>query len=197
MGGTPLPRGVRRLAVLVTLVAGLAAAPAAWAHAQISPAVAKSGASQEYTLIVPNEKSGDTTITQIEMDVPSGMSVFSVEDAPGWTADVQTNGSGEEATIARVTWSGGNTPAEQIAVLRFIGVPDDGTHAVNVKQTYSDGSVAEWAGDPGSEEPAPRTEGVSSFGGGSSTLAIVAIVLAGVALLVGVAAMVTGRRPLT
>jgi len=37
---------------------GLAVAPAALAHAQVSPAVAKSGASQEYTLLVPNEKSG-------------------------------------------------------------------------------------------------------------------------------------------
>jgi len=193
-----LPRGVRGVIGLAVTAVGLAVAPSALAHAQVSPAVAKSGASQEYTLLVPNEKSGGTTITQVEMDVPDGVAVFSLEEAPGWSAQVETNGSGEEATIRRVTWSGGSTAAGQLAVFRFVGVPSDGTHAIDVKETYSDGSVAEWTGAEGSDEPAPRTEGVSSFGGGSSTLGIVALAVAGVALVLGLVALLTGRgRSLT
>jgi uncharacterized protein YcnI len=195
---TSLPRGARGVLALAVAVFTLAAAPAAFAHAQVSPAVAKSGASQEYTLLLANEKSGGTTISQVEMDVPTGITVFSVEDAPGWSANVETNGSGEEATIRKVTWSGGGTPAGELAVFRFVGVPDSGTHAINVKESYSDGSVAEWTGPEGSDEPAPRIEGVSSFGGGSSTLAIIALVVGGLALLVGLAALLTGRgRSLT
>ena len=61
-----------------------------------------------------------------------------------------------------------------------------------MRQTYSDGSVVDWSGPESSETPAPTVEAVSSLGGGgSSTLGIVALVIAGIALVVAIGALVT------
>jgi len=73
------------------------------------------------------------------------------------------------------------------------------TYGVRVRQLYSDGSIVDWAGAEGSEQPAAIVEGVSSFGGGGgSTLAVFALALAGLALIVGLASLVVrgGTRPL-
>ena len=64
-----------------------------------------------------------------------------------------------------------------------------------MRQTYSDGTVVDWNGPETSDNPAPTVESLSSFGGGSSnsTLAIVAIVLGGLALVLSIVALVSGR----
>ena len=52
------------------------------------------------------------------------------------------------------------------------------TYTFDVRQTYSDGSVVDWTGPESSDTPAPTVEATSSLGGGgSSTLAIVALVV--------------------
>ena len=56
-----------------------------------------------------------------------------------------------------------------------------------------DGSIVDWIGPETSDTPAPTIEAKSSFGGGSSsTLGIVAIALAGVALVVAIVGVVAG-----
>ena len=66
-----------------------------------------------------------------------------------------------------------------------------------MRQTYSDGSVVDWSGPESSDTPAPHVEAVSSLGGGgSSTLAIVALVVAGVALVVAIVGLAGGKRSL-
>src|SRR5215211_8661255 len=50
-----------------------------------------------------------------------------------------------------------------------------------VRRVYSDGEVEDWSGPEGSEHPAAFVEGVSSFGGdSSSTLTVVALVVGGI-----------------
>jgi uncharacterized protein YcnI len=197
-------KAVRKLA-LATAVAGsgaLIAAAAASAHAIMSPAVAKSKVLQQFTLSVPTEKEGATT-TKIELTVPSGFAIDSFEPPPaGWTQKTVSTGSGEEAVVQRVTWTGGRTPTDQDSVFRFnASIPRSGTVTFDVRQTYSDGSVVDWNGPESSDTPAPTVQAVGSFGGGgSSTLGIVAIVIAGVALLVAVVGLTagggTGKRSL-
>ena len=60
-----------------------------------------------------------------------------------------------------------------------------GTFTFQVQQTYSHGQVVDWADPKTGENPAPAIKVVSSVGGGSSTLAIVALVLGAVGVLVG------------
>jgi hypothetical protein len=67
-----------------------------------------------------------------------------------------------------------------------------------VQQTYSDGSVVSWSGPESSEAPAPTIKVASSLGGGgTSTLEIVALVLAGVAVVLAVVGLLArGSRQL-
>lgn len=169
--------------------AALVAAAGASAHAIVSPPVAQTGKLQQFTLSVPTEKEGATT-TSIQLTVPAGFAIDSFEPAPGWTRHAQS---------ATVTWTGGTTPTDEDSVFRFNASTNGAkTYTFGVRQTYSDGTVVDWSGPESSDTPAPTVDAVSSLGGGgSSTLGIVAIVLAGVALVVAIGALVTrgGSRP--
>jgi uncharacterized protein YcnI len=176
-------------------VAGLVFAAAASAHAIMSPAVAKAKVLQQFTLSVPTEKEGLTT-TKIELTIPSEFAIDSFEPPPaGWTQQTRSTGSGENTVVQKVTWTGGHTPTEQDSVFRFnAAVTKTGNVTFDVRQTYSDGSVVDWNGPESSDTPAPVVESLSSFGGGgTSTLEIVALVLAIAALVIAVIALVGGR----
>jgi uncharacterized protein YcnI len=190
----------RAAAVLATaLLTPLIAAVPAWGHAAISPPVAETGVLQQFTLAVPTEKEGATT-TEIELTVPDGIGIDSFEAAPGWTRDVAATGSGEEAIVNKVTWTGGSVPTGEDAVFHFQASITGGakTYTFTVRQTYSDGSVVDWNGSESSDDPSPTIVAVSSLGGGSSsTLAIIALVVAAIGALVAFVALLGGRRSLT
>jgi uncharacterized protein YcnI len=179
--------------------AALVAASAASAHARISPAVSLSNELQLYSLAVPTEKEGKAT-TQIVLTVPKGFSIDSFVPSPGWKRVEQSTGSGENAVIQKVTWTGGHTPTEEDSLFQFLGQPSkSGTYTFQVEQTYSDGSIVDWNGTESSESPAPTIEAKSSLGGGggTSTLAIVALVVGAIGLIVGAVALISrSGRPL-
>jgi uncharacterized protein YcnI len=176
------------LGALVALAA-LATAAAASAHATVSPAVALDKKLQQFTLSVPTEKA-DASTSAIELTVPAGFAVDSFEPSPGWT---------RTAHGTTITWTGGHVPTDEDAVFRFDASTSGAkTYTFDVRQTYSDGSVVEWSGPESSDAPAPSIVAVSSFGGGTSTLAIVALVLAGIALVLSLASLLArSGRPLT
>ena len=189
----------RASTLLATLAAALVFAGSAAAHAHVSPSTGLANTDQLFTLSVPTEKEGLTT-TAVELTPPSGLEIDGFLDATGWKRDVQTSGSGEDTEITRVAWSGGAVPHDDAAIFQFVGSADSAkTYSFKVRQTYSDGTVVDWAGPESSDTPAPVVELKSSLGGGgSNTLAIVAIALAAVALVVGALGLLTrsGRRPL-
>lgn len=174
----------------------LVVAAAASAHAIVSPPVALAGHAQQYTLSVPTEEEGATT-TRVELTVPAGFAIDSFEPTPGWTRRVQSTGSGEDAVVQKVTWSGGATPTDEDAVFRFnASARSARTYAFAVRQVYSNGKVVDWSGPESSDAPAPTVEAVSSLGGGTSTLTIVALALGGLALVVSLACLLArGGRP--
>jgi uncharacterized protein YcnI len=178
----------RAVAALLVPLAALAVCSAAWAHAHISPPVARSGESQVFTVAVPNEKE-DANTTRIELTPPEGFSIGSFLPAPGWQRQVQATGTGEDAVIEKVTWSGGEVPPGEATNFQFLGNADsDQDYALSVRQTYSDGEVVDWSGPESSDTPAPTIEAKSSLGGGGGFpfLALVALILAVVALLVAI-----------
>jgi len=187
------------LALAAATAVALAAAASAFAHAHISPPVALAKTGQLFSLDVPTEKEGATT-TKVVLTLPQGFSVDSFVDAPGWKRQVQSTGSGEDAVIQRVTWTGGSVPTDEISHFAFLGSADsDKTYTFGVEQTYSDGSIVNWNGPESSDAPAPTLEATSSLGGGggSSTLAIIALVVGVVGvLLAGVALVAKGGRQL-
>jgi uncharacterized protein YcnI len=186
-----------RTAVLAaTAAVALVLADGAFAHAIMSPPVAKAKALQQFTLSVPTEKEGTTT-AQVELTLPSGFAIDSFEPSPGWKRTEQASGSGEEKTIQRVTWSGGSVPTDEDAVFRFdASIDSNKTYTFMVRQTYANGDVVDWSGPESSDTPAPKIEGVSSFGGSGSTLAVVALIVGGIGVLLGIVGLATRGRPL-
>jgi len=188
-----------RTALLTAVVAvvALVFADVAFAHAVVSPPVAKAKTLQLYTLSVPTEEENATT-TEIELTVPNGFSIDSFAPSPGWKREVQSTGSGEEAVVQKVTWTGGNVPTEEDSVFQFnADATSDKTYTFKVLQTYSNGKVVDWSGPESSDTPAPTVKAVSSIGGSStSTLTIVALVLGAAGVVLGIIALVTRGREL-
>ena len=185
------------IGLIVGVTALLVSAGSAWAHARISPVVVESKQLQLFSLAVPTEKENLTT-TKIELTVPQGFGIDSFVAAPGWKRQVQQTGSGEDAVIQKVTWTGGKVPTGEDSLFQFLAQPaKSGTYTFQVEQTYSDGSIVDWTGSESSDAPAPTIEAKSSLGGGgTSTLAIVALVVGALGLVVGLVALFSGRRSL-
>ena len=184
----------RALAVLVASVAALAVGVGvASAHARISPPVSVSKTLQLYSLAVPTEKENLTT-RKIVLTVPSGFGIDSFVPAPGWRQQVQSTGSGEEAVVQKVTWTGGSTPTGQDSLFQFLAQPaSNGKYTFQVQQTYSDGSIVNWNGSESSDNPAPTIEAKRTFGGGgTSTLVIIALVLGAIGVVLGCVALFGG-----
>jgi uncharacterized protein YcnI len=183
------------LTAVTSLAASLVFAGVASAHAELSPPVVVAKRLQVITLAVPTEKSGTTT--QIVLTVPAGFSIDSFVPSPGWTRTLQQSGSGEETVIQKVTYSGGNVPTGEDSTFSFLAQPaSNKTYTFGVQQTYSDGSVVDWAGAESSDTPAPTIEAKATLGGGSgtSTLAIVALIVGALGLVVGVVAVLSGGK---
>ena len=187
---------MKRTLVVLTLTAltALVAAGIASAHAELSPPVTIAKRLQLFTLAAPTEKSGDTT--QIELTVPTGFSIDSFVPSPGWKRTLQQTGSGDSAVIQKVTWSGGKVPTGEDSTFSFLASPDSSkTYTFQVRQTYADGSVVDWSGPESSDTPAPTVEAKLSLGGGgSSTLAVIALIVGAVGVAVGIVALLAGGK---
>ena len=189
-------------AAALAVAASIALPAVAAAHARISPAVSLKGQLQLYSLAVPTEKDNVTT-TKIVLTVPSGFAIDSFAPPPqGWRQQLKQTGSGDNAVIQQVTWTGGKTPTGEASLFQFLAQPSSSkTYTFGVQQTYSDGSIVNWSGPGTSDSPAATIETKDSLGGGgSSALSVIALVLGALGLLAGGFAVV-GRgspgRPLT
>ncbi len=171
----------------------LVSAASASAHARISPPVSVANELQLFSLGVPTEQANATT-TKIVLNVPAGFSIDSFVPAPGWHQVLKQTGSGDNAVIQQVTWTGGHVPSGEDSLFQFLAeAASPGTYRFTVQQTYSNGQIVNWAGSESSADPAPTIELKSSLGGGgTSALTIIALVLGALGLLVGGIAL-TGR----
>jgi|SRR5450755_1062605 uncharacterized protein YcnI len=186
---------VRRLMLVFAAgVGALVLAAGASAHARVSPPVSVSGKLQLYSLAVPTEKENLTT-SKIVMTVPDGFGIDSFVPPPaGWTQQVAQTGSGDSAVVTKVTWTGGKTPTGEDSLFQFLAQPASSkTYTFQVQQTYSDGSIVNWAGPESSAAPAPTIDAKATLGGGGvSALTIVALVVGLLGLAAGGFALVSG-----
>ena len=190
----PLARCASLAGAALVIAAALPAV--AFAHARISPAVSVAGKLQLYSLAVPTEKSGLTT-SKIVMTVPAGFGIDSfAPPPPPWHMSISQTGSGDSAVVTKVTWSGGKTPTGYDSLFEFLAQPASAqTYSFQVQQTYSDGSIVDWAGPESSAAPAPTIEAASSLGGGGvSVLTIIALIVGVLGLLAGIFALLSGSR---
>jgi uncharacterized protein YcnI len=186
------PSIARRFPIALAALASLSLLTAgpALGHAQLVPAEGLADG-QPYMLSVPNEID-DATTTKVVLTVPEGFSIGLVAASPGWEREDATVGSGDDARLGQVTWTSTTGGSAEGGLFEFAGRGDPGTYTFEVQQSYSDGTVVDWAGPEDSDEPAPVVETKSSFASGSSsTLAIVAIVVGAIGVLLGGVALAT------
>ena len=183
-------------------LAALVAASAASAHARVSPPVSLAKELQLYSLAVPTEKANLTT-TKIVLTVPTGLRHRLVRPGPGWKQQLQQTGSGEDAVIQKVTWTGGSVPTGDDSLFQFLAQPaqERDVHVPGRADVLRRVDRRTGTGSESSEAPAPTIVAKSSLGGGGRSLvgivglvlAIVALVLAGAALLARGGSAAAGR----
>jgi uncharacterized protein YcnI len=184
---------LRRITALgAALLTALVVTSVAMAHAKVAPPIIQKGTDNVFTVAVPTE-SESTTTTMVELTVPEGFGIDAVMQAPGWQISTQKSGSGENADITKITWSGGNVPSDMATNFEFVGgVNSAKSYTFTVRQTYSDGTVVDWSGPESSDTPAPVVEAKSDLGGGGGTSIVtwIALVLGAAALVLGIVALV-------
>jgi uncharacterized protein YcnI len=179
-------RGRPTVALVVAVAACLFTAASAFGHARVLPAEALAGGTL-FALSVPNEKETART-NKVVLTVPEGFNVGLFSANPGWTREVETTGSGEETTVAKVTWTAEGEGTDEGGLFEFTGRGDPGSYTFQVAQSYSDGSVVNWSGPEDADEPAPVVELKDSFasgGGGTTWVAWAALAVGVIALVVG------------
>ena len=141
---------IRRViaALALTLIASVA-----HAHVSVRPRESKPGATEKYIVRVPTE--GKVATTSVELDVPSGVVVDSVEPMDGVKADIKREGG----RIVSITWTVTIDPGANREFTFTAKNPSDGAEiAWKAYQRYADGTSSEWVGAAGTRQPAPVTK---------------------------------------
>jgi uncharacterized protein YcnI len=121
------------------------------AHVIVRPGEVKPEAYQTFTVSVPVEREVPTTA--VRLLVPEGLQSVRPNVKPGWNVNLVRTGSGEEARISEIVWSGGSIPADFREEFFFSAkTPTEPTTLQwKVYQTYRDGFVAAWDQSPHDE----------------------------------------------
>lgn len=142
-------------AKLVSPIVMFLAISSAQAHVTVQPKESTAGATQKYTMRVPNEKS--IANVRVEAEFPANAEIISVEEKAGWTIEVKKDASGK---ISGAVWSGMSLAPRDIVEFGIsVRNPNEETKLVwKVVQVFEDGSRAEWTGPQGKPGPAPVTQ---------------------------------------
>lgn len=114
------------------------------AHVVVKPAEVLTAGFQTFTIGVPNEK--DIPTTSIKLMIPDGLKHVSPTQKAGWQIDVEKEGTGEDAAVKSITWSGSAVEAGFRDDFTFSGqVPEKVTDLQwKAYQTYADGTLVSW-----------------------------------------------------
>jgi len=207
-------------ALAAAIALGLPAA--ANAHVTLQPDSAPAGGFTRLDVRVPNEQD-DAATDEVEVQMPDGFVFASYEPVAGWKTNVETEKLDEpvetddgsiDTQVKTITWTA-TDPAAVIQPGQFrdfglsVGMPEADAAGKVLRfpaiQTYDNGDVVRWIGEPDSEEPAPTVtlteaagdhhavadadnaaETASSDESGAPTwLAILAVVLGAAGIVLG------------
>ena len=140
-------------------LAAMLLATAAQAHVSVRPRESKLGATEKYIARVPTE--GKVATTSVELDIPAGVAVESVEPADGVTSAMKREGG----RVVSITWTVTIEPGANRELSFTAKNPSEGTEiAWKAHQRYSDGTSSEWVGAAGTRQPAPVTKLTAATG---------------------------------
>ncbi|MBF6173535.1 YcnI family protein [Nocardia blacklockiae] len=212
---------ISRTLVATGAAAGLAllATGTAAAHVTADAPGAKQGGYAVVTFRVPTESATANT-TGLTVKLP-GLSSARTEPMPGWSTRIDKN---EQNQIVAVTWTAdpGNPGVSATQFERFVlavgPLPQQESVSFPAAQTYSDGKVVDWnqpMGPDGAEPEHPAPEITLAAGGSGDDHSVAAedhdtdehetdgtarwlgglgLALGAVGALLGLAALVRGRR---
>ena len=143
---------------LLLVSVGLLAPTLASAHVVVTPSSVGIGAEQTFNVSVPNEK--DNAVTEVKLDIPSGVSEVTPTEKAGWAVQLDQTGSGDSTVTKSITWTG-SLP---------VGLRDDFSFNAQAPatatkldwkayQTYADGSVVHWDQTPAGSDDATGDAG--------------------------------------
>ncbi|MCP3746368.1 YcnI family protein [Paenibacillus sp. A3M_27_13] len=148
-----------RFATSVGLIAAgaLLFAGMASAHVTVKPSISQPNAWETYTLKVPVEKNIPTT--KVALKIPKEVVFKQYEPVPDWKVATEKDSSGKVTTVTWTTEKDG-IQAGQYQRFSFVAQNADQNTAAawDAFQYYSDGSIVEWTGDEGSNNPHSITE---------------------------------------
>lgn len=137
---------MRRTPALLAAVLVLPSAAPAWAHGELRPDRVRSGVTADLDLVLPSELPGART-TRVVLAMPVGFTARECVEPVGWTCSVAADAV-EWRDLARVR-------AEVDFFFTATVASAPGTYTLPVEQTYDDGTVRTFAGQPGSPDEAP------------------------------------------
>src|SRR5712691_2640577 len=134
------------------LAAFLACATAAEAHVTIQPRESKAGVAETYSMRVPTE--GKVTTVSVELEIPEGVTIVSVEAPTGTRYETKRVGD----RITSITWTTAIKPGDSQQLTFKATNPTQASEITwKAHQRYEDGSSTDWIGPAGDSRPAPRT----------------------------------------
>lgn len=109
------------------------------AHVTVRPRESRPGIEEHYTVRVPTE--GKVSTTSVEFDVPAGVEITDVAEAPG-AKHVETR---DGARVARISWTK-EVKAGEVAEFGFAArnPPTGAQIAWKVTQRFADGTFRNW-----------------------------------------------------
>jgi uncharacterized protein YcnI len=137
---------IQKLSVVSVMVgiSSLVITSNAFAHVTVKPAEVVSSGFQTFSVNVPNEK--DISTVSVRVLIPEGLAYVQPTQKAGWQISVEKEGSGLDASVTSITWSGNEVKADFRDEFTFSGQVPDKTTELQWKayQTYADGSVVAW-----------------------------------------------------
>ena len=147
--------------IVAYTVAALCVATAAQAHVSVRPRESKTGATEKYTVRVPTE--GKVATTSVEIEIPAGVTVNSVEPSDGVKSEMKREGG----RVLSIIWTVTIDPGQNRELAFVAKNPSDATEIVwKAHQRYSGGTSSEWVGAAGTRQPAPVTKLTAATAGG-------------------------------
>jgi uncharacterized protein YcnI len=140
----------KKIVAIFTSIVGMIAISVipAFAHVIVSPDKVGVSAIHDFSVSVPNEK--DNPVISVRLIIPDGLSSVVPNTVAGWTISTKSNGSGDNATVTEIDWTGGSIPVGQRAEFVIQAQAPTKPTTLNWKayQTYSNGTVVSWDVNP-------------------------------------------------
>jgi uncharacterized protein YcnI len=149
----------RKLSSAIAAIAIITLPALASAHVIVTPGTADVGQELIFNVSVPNER--DTPVTNIKLDIPSGVSEVTPTEKDGWSIQTTTSGTGDNEEVTSITWTGSQIPVGQREDFSF-GAQVPGTAGQldwKAYQTYGDGTIVHWDQTPAGSDDATGNAG--------------------------------------